>query len=139
MCYFYLLKAVYNNTTIYMRKIQGLFMVMAFVMVACSGGQSTDEVQPETAIDSSRLVTVKYSVEGMTCTGCENTINFSLGEMPGVTEVTSSHQEMYTLVTYDSGLVTPEMIGKDITARGYTFKGEFPEVTDDSNPDQPEE
>jgi len=118
-----------------MRTIQWLFAVVVLISAACSGGKTSENDAPEAAIDSSRLVTVKYSVEGMTCGGCENTVNFALGELPGVTEVSSSFKEKYTLVTFDSGQVTPAQIEEVVTARGYTFKGEFAEAAEDGLPD----
>jgi mercuric ion transport protein len=125
----------YINPIMSMRTIQWLFAVVVLISSACSGGQTSENDPQEPAIDSSRLVTVKYSVEGMTCGGCENTVNFALGELPGVTDVSSSFKEMYTLVTYDSGQVNPELIEETITARGYTFKGVFAETAEDSDPD----
>lgn len=119
-----------------MRKFIWFVVVFSLSMISCNGGRNSESDQQETAIDSSRLVTVKYHVEGMTCGGCENTVNFAVGEIPGVTEVNSSFKEMYTEVTYDSLLVNPEKLAEVITGRGYTFKGPF---TSDQETDAPQE
>jgi copper chaperone CopZ len=103
-----------------------LLLALVFCAACAERGKQTEEATGET-IDSTRLVTVKYSVEGMTCTGCENTVNYAVGELEGVTNVTSSHQEKYALVTYDSGLVTEEEIKQAITGKGYEFLGVFQE------------
>jgi len=104
-----------------------LMLFALFFCIACAERGKPAEEADAGVLDSTRLVTMKYSVEGMTCTGCEKTINYAVGELEGVTEVTSSHEEKYTLVTYDSGLVKEEDIEKVITGKGYTFQGELKE------------
>jgi copper chaperone CopZ len=99
-----------------------VFFALIFSISCAERGQKAGE-EKDVSLDSTRLVTVKFSVEGMTCTGCENTVNYAVGEMEGVTEVVSSHEERYTLVTFDSLLVSGEEIGKVINSKGYTFQG----------------
>ncbi|MFO7723149.1 MAG: cation transporter [Bacteroidales bacterium] len=104
-----------------------LTLFALFFCIACAERGKPAEEANGSVLDSTNLVTVKYSVEGMTCTGCENTVNYAVGELEGVAEVTSSHQEKYTLVTYDSGLITEEEIEQAITGKGYTFLGLYEE------------
>lgn len=100
-------------------------MLAVLLIPACKNQKSTDDENQREPIDSTRLVTVKYSVEGMTCTGCENTINQAVTEIQGVTQVKSSHLEKYTEVTYDTALVQVDMLEKAINGKGYEFRGVF--------------
>ena len=59
------------------------------------------------------------TVTGMTCGGCENAVKRAVGKMPGVAEVSASHQEQRVTVSYDAAQVTPEAIAAKINALGY--------------------
>jgi copper chaperone CopZ len=108
-----------------MKRICFVLMAVAFFVSSCAErGAQTVEPEMET-VDGTRLVTVEYRVEGMTCTGCENTVNYALEGLNGVTEVHSSFADELVRVTYDSVLVTGEMIDEEVTGRGYTFAGRF--------------
>jgi copper chaperone CopZ len=63
------------------------------------------------------------SVDGMTCTGCENTINTGVSEIAGVVEVKSSFQAGKTIVKYDSTQTNMDKISQVISNKGYTVKG----------------
>lgn len=97
--------------------------VLLLMLSSCGGGSSDAADETVDPVDSASLVTVKYSVEGMTCPGCENTVNYAVGELPGVTEVTSSFKEEFALVTFDPEMVTEEQIEEAITTKGYIFHG----------------
>ncbi|HRZ41378.1 MAG TPA: cation transporter [Bacteroidales bacterium] len=106
-----------------MRKLLIVALLAVILAPACRNQQTQEPENLQEAIDSTRLVTIRYSVEGMTCTGCENTINQAVTEIEGVTQAKSSHLEKYTEVTYDTALVQTDMIEKAINGKGYEFKG----------------
>lgn len=64
--------------------------------------------------------TIKISVGGMTCTGCESSIKQAVGAMPGVSAVNASHTEGSAEVGYDPALISPEAIRAEIEKLGYT-------------------
>ncbi len=111
-----------------MRKLFVVLLLAALIAPACRNQEANVPGNTQDAIDSNRLVTVKFSVDGMTCTGCENTINQAVSEIQGVTSVKSSFQEKYTEVTFDSAMVQHAMIEEAVAGKGYEYKGVFQPV-----------
>jgi copper chaperone CopZ len=73
-----------------------------------------------TADDSrSGLATTIFTVEGMTCGGCEAGIKVAVKKLDGIEKVTASHTEGRATVTYDPLKVTPEDIEAAIEKIGY--------------------
>jgi copper ion binding protein len=68
-------------------------------------------------------VRMDLSVEGMTCSGCENTINTGVSEIAGVIEVTSSFKDGKTFVKFDSTQTNIDEISQVINEKGYNVKG----------------
>jgi len=58
----------------------------------------------------------------MTCGGCENAVKRAVGMMPGVTEVTASHQQDQVVVTFDAALVSAADIEAKIDKLGYAVQ-----------------
>lgn len=82
--------------------------------ISCGGGKSQKAVEsPATSM------TTELSIEGMTCTGCENTICSNLEKLPGVTSVTASHTGGKAIVKYDPGKVDTIMMKETIDGLGY--------------------
>jgi len=83
-----------------------------------------DNVEEEIVISEENRVESTLTVQGMTCTGCENLINTKVGEIKGVESVTSSHTEEKVIVVYDKSRVTPDMINQAIEGSGYKVVNE---------------
>ena len=67
------------------------------------------------------LQQAQLHIEGMTCGGCESSVNHALSSKEGVLEATASYEEGIAKVTYDPALVTPEVLKKAIEEEvGYT-------------------
>jgi copper chaperone CopZ len=64
-------------------------------------------------------MTLTLHVTGMTCGGCENAVKRAVSKLPGVSEVSASHQEQRVTVAYDAAQVTPETIAAKIGGLGY--------------------
>ena len=99
-----------------------ILVFLAILAISCSSKQSNKETAVQTATVTNK--TVNLDVEGMTCTGCENTIKEAVGKVPGVTGVTASHTEGLAVVKYDSTKTNIKAISGAITDAGYTVKGE---------------
>ena len=80
-------------------------------------------VKTDLIVNPDALVQMDVNVDGMTCTGCENTINTGVSEVPGVVEVKSSFQEGKTHVKFDSTQTSIEKIAEIINSKGYIVKG----------------
>ena len=90
-------------------------MVLLFILSSCGGGgkKGAKEVPAETAM-------IEVSINGMTCAGCENTIQSSLAKVPGVVSVTASTAMGNAIVEYDPALVDTLKIKETVDGCGYT-------------------
>ena len=78
----------------------------------------------DTDVTESRFATAVFSVNGMTCSGCEKSVNGKLTKMDGVNEVVKvCHKSGSAVLTYDPDKVNTEELAKTITDMG--FKAEY--------------
>lgn len=68
----------------------------------------------------------RYLVEGMTCAGCERTIQRIVGNLEGVTSAKADLSSSTVSVEYDSSKVTIDAIKAAINNVGYKFVDERP-------------
>ena len=61
-----------------------------------------------------------FAVEGMSCTGCENNVQFALASIGGVEEVDADHRGASVRVVFDSMVVDETALKAAIDAMGYT-------------------
>ncbi|MCH8325747.1 MAG: mercuric transport protein MerTP [Bacteroidetes bacterium] len=75
-------------------------------------------------LNSANIVEVKINIEGMTCTSCENTVDYSLKTTDGVLSATSSYKTGIATVEYDKTKIDPEQLKKAIEEKtGFKVKG----------------
>jgi copper ion binding protein len=67
-----------------------------------------------------------YSIQGMTCSGCERTITRVVGNIEGVSEAKADLDSATVAVTYDPDRVSIENIKSAVNGIGYKFIGELP-------------
>jgi copper chaperone len=67
-----------------------------------------------------------YLVEGMTCAGCERTIQKVIGNLDGVKSSKADLKSATVSVEYDPGKVTIDQIKSAVNGVGYKFVGERP-------------
>ena len=58
-------------------------------------------------------------VDGMTCDGCEGRIRGALGQLPGVQNVTASHERGEVQVACDSSRISRAEVRNAIELAGY--------------------
>jgi len=63
--------------------------------------------------------TVRLSVTGMTCGGCENAVRRNVSKLEGVEDVTASHADGVVTVRFDSSKTALPAIRRQIEALGY--------------------
>jgi copper chaperone len=63
------------------------------------------------------------TVTGMTCGGCEKAVTRALSSLPGVANVSASHQDNRVTLTYDPALVNIGAITKRVQDAGYVVAG----------------
>jgi len=81
--------------------------------------QSTEKAQ----VNPDHVVLIDMDVNGMTCTGCENTIKTGVSELDGVVSVEASHTDAKTWIKADTTLVDIDKIKAVISAKGYEVAG----------------
>ncbi|MDK2909687.1 MAG: copper chaperone [Bacteroidales bacterium] len=100
-----------------------LFLFLSIIILVCSckpKSSAPKSIQP----DSLKAITVVLDVEGMTCTGCENTISNAVKQLGGIVDIIADHQSGRVEVTYDTTLIDIQSISQAITEKGYTVKGQ---------------
>lgn len=66
------------------------------------------------AVEQGLIHHVELSIEGMTCEGCEASVNHLLGNKEGVIKAISSYEKGNAKVRYDPAIVSPEIFKKAI-------------------------
>ena len=73
-----------------------------------------------TVVNESSVTEVKFYIEGMTCTGCEEAVNYTLNSKEGVISATSSYESGIAKIKYDNSKIKPEKLVQAIEeAAGY--------------------
>jgi copper chaperone CopZ len=101
-------------------------LLLILLTIGLLASCSTKNVAPA-VVDNSKVVankTVTLAIEGMTCTGCENTIQEEVNKIAGISTIKASHLDSTAVVSFDSTQTSVNAIGEAITAAGYVFKGE---------------
>ena len=95
-----------------------IFFVFIAAAIACSGNNKKAEKSETTQQPS----LIEVSIGGMTCTGCEQTIQTKLTKLEGVMMVKASFTTGTAMVEYLPGLVDTLKMREAITGSGYTCK-----------------
>ena len=92
------------------RKFLGIVTVLAALLLSFpyfSGAFFPNKpVKEATVVKQPLLHQAKLSIIGMTCTGCENSVNHALKSKEGVVEAKANYEEGMATITYDSTAVT---------------------------------
>jgi copper chaperone CopZ len=104
-----------TNTMI--KLLSGAFaIILLSTIISCSGnGKSTGSGNAVQEISR-----IEVSIAGMTCTGCEQTIQRNVGKLDGVKSVQASYKEGKALVEYVPSVADTAGIRSAITRSGYT-------------------
>lgn len=65
--------------------------------------------------------TINLGVDGMTCEGCENSVQFALGGLDGVDLVKADHEAKTVRVEFDAATIDETALGEAIEKMGYTL------------------
>lgn len=101
-----------------------LILFAAFLLVSCnqqaSGDQKSNKQNNEQNLAA--VKTIQLNVSGMTCEGCENSIETALTKVDGVVTAEASHIKATTSISYDTTKVKPEVLAETINGLGYTVE-----------------
>lgn len=90
-----------------MDKLFLLFLVCVFALSACN--QSTDK-QANVEINPEKVAIIQLDVEGMTCGGCEKSLERSIRKVPGIVSAKASQTDKTLLIEADTSLSSLELI-----------------------------
>lgn len=78
-------------------------------------------------INKSNIKTIEFKINGMTCTSCENHIDFEINKLSGITNSKTSYKKGNTLIEFDNTKTNEREIEKAIDKTGYkvTSKKEY--------------
>jgi copper chaperone CopZ len=100
------------------RKLFSFLALFAVIILFsnCTGksGKTTDSASAKT------LSIAEVSINGMTCTGCEQKIKGEITRLEGVASVNASFTEGKAVVSFDPALTDSTSIRGAITTAGYT-------------------
>lgn len=94
----------------------GFLLGLLLLISSCGGGKPREAKSESTAATT----TIELTIGGMTCTGCENTIQTNLGKVPGIISVTASHLKGNAIIEYEPGKVDTLKIKEVVDGVGYT-------------------
>ena len=92
------------------------FLVLLFVAISCSGN-NRKAAKSDVFIGEPSLIEV--SIGGMTCTGCEQTIQNNVGKIEGVKSVTASWKTGVAHIEYFPQMTDTLKIREAVTGSGY--------------------
>ncbi len=100
-----------------------LILVSFLLAFGCGNGgakKNTPEVKPQ-VIENIKLAALELSIQGMSCTGCEQTIQSALGSIGGVKHVKANFREGKAYVEYVPGVSDTIRMRESITTSGYVL------------------
>ncbi|MFB6319302.1 cation transporter [Saccharicrinis sp. FJH54] len=99
-----------------------LSLALLLLISACNNKKSTTE-NSEATDAKIELQTYNFDVEGMTCTGCEQTIQANVRKLEGIQLVSASHTDKNAVVSFDPDKTDTTAIKQAIVGSGYTVTG----------------
>lgn len=95
-------------------------LIAPIAIISCKSNTNTTE-----EVKTISIPTEKYEVliDGMTCTGCEQTIQTAVNGLDGVEKVTASHEKGDAIVEVQKGKFDSLTIKSKISEAGYIVTG----------------
>jgi copper chaperone CopZ len=117
-----------------MKVFSFLLIISVFILSGCNNAteDKSEQTTEKTEVNYENVVLIDMDVNGMTCTGCENTIKSGVSELEGIVSVEASHVDGKTYVKADTALVKPEQIREVIKEKGYEVVNADIKNADDS-------
>ena len=101
-----------------MKRIHYLTILLIIIAICCSSPKSKQPVQSE-EIDTSSLVKLEITIQGMSCHGCAQTIQGAISELPGVKSAEASYSFKNAVVEFNPEITDTAAIYEAIEQAGY--------------------
>ena len=99
-----------------------IFILLAFGCNNTGTKKNVAEVK-STAQDNAKTVAVELAIQGMTCLGCEQTIQSGISSIKGVKQVKATFRDGKAFVEFIPTLADTLKMKEKITASGYIVTG----------------
>ncbi|MDF1878670.1 heavy-metal-associated domain-containing protein [Sulfurimonas sp. SAG-AH-194-C20] len=99
--------------------ISGILVSVSLVFISCS---EQNKKTKTIVVKKSNVVLKKIGVDGMTCMGCEVTLEGAISKIEGVTKVKASAVDGSAQVEFDKTKTDLDTIVKTIQDSGYKAK-----------------
>lgn len=100
-----------------MKKILPLLISLSLmILFSCNNSSNTKTVEKQAL---GELVELTIAVDGMTCEGCENTVNTQLLNFDGIVESKASYIEKKVIVKVDTLITSVDEMKAEIERVGY--------------------
>ena len=98
-----------------------LFIICLFLAFGCSNtGTKKSSVEVKSAVHTDvKNVAVELSIQGMTCLGCEQTIQAAIGSINGVKQVKATFKDGKAFVEFVPKMADTTKMKEKVTASGY--------------------
>ncbi|MFT6970692.1 MAG: mercuric ion transport protein [Roseivirga sp.] len=93
-------------------------VMLAFPIFASAFFPETENKAMPT--NQASVQTTEFTIEGMTCTGCEEHVNHEVNQLKGIVETTVSYEKGNAIVAFDQTQTDGEAIEKAIEKTGYS-------------------
>lgn len=103
-------------------KIRLVIIAIILLAIACKNIPKEESNQTE-LIEKVNVQKLELTIEGMTCTGCENAIQKTIDEFEGVYASKADHVNGIAVIEIDSTKVDILKVEKAINELGYISKG----------------
>ncbi len=101
----------------------GLVTVFAAVMLAFPyyGSVFYPDTKKEVLIvEAKNVQTLAVEIEGMTCSSCEEHVNYAVNQLEGIINIQTSYDAGNSIIKFDQTKTTAENIQSAINSTGYT-------------------
>jgi copper chaperone CopZ len=110
-----------------LKKITTLLLALVLISVTSCGTKGNKELKKVEGFQISRM---EVSISGMTCTGCEQTIQTNVAKIEGVMSVKATFTTGKAVVDFNPAQADTSKIRTAITGSGYKVTGFTPvEIT----------
>ncbi len=100
-----------------------ILLLFSLLVAACQTGSKEEQKAPADSLAPAELTSIEIQIEGMTCTGCENTVMAGIRELDGIQDVSASFEEGLAKVSFDASKTNFEAMKEKIEKKGYTVTG----------------
>jgi len=103
-----------------LKKLTSGIALMLLLLTLTSCGNSTKKTDNEAV--AFVPASIEVSISGMTCSGCEQTVQTTVAKLDGIKSVKASFQTGNAVIEYNAAKVDSLKIKEAINGSGYTVK-----------------